>query len=243
MDWHIGCSGFHYKHWKETFYSKGLAQRKWFNYYAEQFKTLELNVTFYRFPQLSFLKNWHAASPPDFSFAVKAPRIITHFKQFHQSKELLSSFYDTINNGLDTKLGPVLFQMPPRFTYSEDKLERILANLEPSFLNVVEFRHASWWQESVYKRLATKNITFCSMSFPGLPQQLVANTPLIYYRFHGVPDLYHSLYSKQQLAAIATEMEQIKSLKETWIYFNNDIEAHAPINAHELIDIISDKNL
>src|SRR3954464_5011246 len=110
MDWFIGCSGFHYKHWKNVFYPEGLPQKKWFDFYCQHFNTLELNVTFYRFPQLSFLQTWHTKSPDNFRFAVKAPRAITHYKKFNDSYELLSSFYDTINNGLQAKLGPVLFQ-------------------------------------------------------------------------------------------------------------------------------------
>jgi uncharacterized protein YecE (DUF72 family) len=83
MKWHIGCSGFHYRHWKVAFYPQGLAQKKWFGYYAGQFATLELNVTFYRFPQLSVLRNWYDQAPGGFRFSVKATKAITHFKQFH----------------------------------------------------------------------------------------------------------------------------------------------------------------
>ena len=112
MDWHIGCSGFHYRDWRGTFYPVKLPQKKWFDYYCEHFKTLELNVTFYRFPQLSFLQNWYQKAPADFRFSVKAPKAITHFKQFHDTARMISDFYETINNGLQEKLGPVLFQMP-----------------------------------------------------------------------------------------------------------------------------------
>ncbi len=79
IEWHIGCSGFSYKDWKEVFYPKGIPQRKWFEYYGEHFKTLELNVTFYRFPQVSMLKSWYERSPPDFSFFCKSA---THHHSF-----------------------------------------------------------------------------------------------------------------------------------------------------------------
>lgn len=193
-----------------------------------------MNVTFYRFPRLSMLRNWFDSSPPDFRFAVKAPRAITHFKQFHNCQEMLSSFYATIAEGLEEKLGPVLFQLPPRFTYTDDKLERILKNLDPAFLNVVEFRHPSWWQPAVWDRLAQHRISFCGMSHPELPQQLVINCPLVYYRFHGVPDLYRTLYPDEVLKQFITEVAGEPAVKETWIYFNNDMEAHAPKNAAAL---------
>ena len=80
--WWIGCSGFHYKHWKEIFYPAGLAQTKWFDFYCRHFNTLELNVTFYRFPRLTVLENWYKRSPKEFKFSVKMNKAVTHYKQF-----------------------------------------------------------------------------------------------------------------------------------------------------------------
>ncbi|RVU02794.1 DUF72 domain-containing protein [Mucilaginibacter limnophilus] len=235
MDWHIGCSGFHYKGWKGKFYPEKLAQRKWFDFYCEHFKTLELNVTFYRFPQLSFLQTWHQKSPADFRFSVKAPRAITHFKQFHNSVDLITSFYDTINDGLLEKLGPVLFQMPPRFHYDEERLERIINNLNPAFSNVLELRHESWWREEVYETLGKHHITFCGQSHPELPDAVIQNTPVIYYRFHGVPLLYKSPYTNEELQKIVDSIKQNNNAEEGWFYFNNDIDVEAVYNAKEMM--------
>jgi uncharacterized protein YecE (DUF72 family) len=125
MKWHIGCSGFHYKHWKGSFYPMDLPQKRWFEYYGGQFKTLELNVTFYRFPKLSVLQGRYTMAPVDFRFSVKAAKAITHFKQFHGTVDMLTSFYQTIKDGLQDRLGPVLFQFPPRFHYEEERLNRV----------------------------------------------------------------------------------------------------------------------
>jgi len=238
MEWRVGCSGFHYKHWKGKFYPQDLPQRKWFDFYCEHFNTLELNVTFYRFPQLSFLQGWYAKSPDSFHFAVKAPRAITHYKKFNAVHDLLSSFYDTINNGLQTKLGPVLFQLPPSFSYDEERLERIINSLSPAFNNVLEFRHPSWWQKNVYDSLAAKHITFCSMSHPALPDDIVQNTNVVYYRFHGVPELYRSLYSKEFLNKVISTIKANTLIKEGWFYFNNDVDVAAIYNAKEMIGMI-----
>src|SRR5262245_50088048 len=135
--WHIGCSGFHYKEWKEVFYPKGVPQRAWFDHYCKFFDTLELNVTFYRFPQLSFLQNWYLKSSAHFLFAVKAPRLITHLKKFNETSSLLLDFYSTIRTGLQEKLGAVLFQLPAQVTYSDEFLQRIINQLDPSFTNVI----------------------------------------------------------------------------------------------------------
>jgi uncharacterized protein YecE (DUF72 family) len=239
MDWFIGCSGFHYKHWKNVFYPEGLPQKKWFDFYCDHFNTLELNVTFYRFPQLSFLHNWYQKSPDSFRFSVKAPRAITHYKKFINVTDLISSFYETINDGLKEKLGPVLFQMPPNFFYDEQKLIRVINNLDPTFSNVLELRHESWWNENVYKILAEHNITFCGMSHPTLPDDVIQNTPVIYYRFHGVPNLYSSPYSMDDLKKIVDTVKKNAHAQQGWFYFNNDINASAITNAKQMFGIIS----
>lgn len=234
VKWWIGCSGFHYKHWKGIFYPEKLAQSKWFDYYNDRFKTLELNVTFYRFPQLSFLETWYKKSPETFSFSVKAPRFITHYKQFNDSKQPIDDFYGTIQEGLKDKLGCVLFQLPPRIAYKEEKLDQIIDSLDPAFTNVLEFRNETWWNIHVYNKLGRHNITFCGMSHPSLPDEVVQNTQTIYYRFHGVPQLYKSKYDIAVLEKISNDIESNSNIKEAFIYFNNDIDGSAITNAIEM---------
>lgn len=239
IKWHIGCSGFHYKHWKGTFYPQDLPQTKWFNYYCQFFKTLELNVTFYRFPQLSFLQTWYAKSPDDFRFAVKAPRAITHYKKFNGTTDMLSDFYTTVRDGLQEKLGCVLFQLPPNYHYSEEHLEKIIGSLDNSFLNVLEFRHESWWNETVYQRLGKKNITFCGMSHPSLPREIINNTPLFYHRMHGEGQLYASKYESIQLESFVKEIQSRANIDEAYIFFNNDIHTYAIYNASEMFKMLN----
>ena len=238
MKWHIGCSGFHYKDWRGKFYPEKLAMKNWFDYYTNFFDTVELNVTFYRFPQLSFLQSWYQKSPDRFRFSVKAPKAITHYKQFHDSARFITDFYETSNNGLKEKLGPVLFQLPGRLAFNEERLERITNSLNPSFNNVLEFRHESWWREDVYKALAERNITFCGMSHPSLPDDVIVNTSTVYYRFHGVPDLYRSPYSKEFLQRVANAVKSDKQAKTGWFYFNNDFDAVGVRNAEDMITLI-----
>lgn len=237
--WHIGCSGYHYRHWKGAFYPEKLPQRLWFEYYSQHFQTLELNVTFYRFPQLSFLQNWHQISPAAFRFSVKAPRLITHYKQFNDVAQLLADFYGTVQEGLAEKLGPVLFQLPPRMAYSEDRLQRILDSLDTAFTNVLEFRHPSWWEGHVYQQLAQRNIVFCGQSHPQLPDEVVTNTNVLYYRFHGIPELYKSPYSEEYLHQVVNQIEAASQLREVYLYFNNDIDASAIGNARQMQALVS----
>lgn len=238
IDWNIGCSGFHYKHWKGTFYPEGLAQTKWFAYYCQFFNTLELNVTFYRFPRAHILQTWYHKSPANFRFAVKAYRGITHYKKFNDTTKLVTDFYKIVQDGLGEKLGCVLFQLPPNFHYSAEHLERIVNSLDNSFLNVVEFRHESWWNEEVYQALAKKNIAFCGMSHPTLPNQVVINASLLYYRLHGVGQLYASNYTDEQLSAFVAEIKSKPSLSDVYIFFNNDMNTYAIHNAQQMLKMI-----
>jgi uncharacterized protein YecE (DUF72 family) len=238
LKWWIGCSGFHYKHWKEIFYPHGLAQKKWFEFYCEHFNTLELNVTFYRFPQLSFLDSWYNRSPKKFSFSVKAPRSITHYKQFNDTDKLITDFYSVVKEGLKEKLGCVLFQLPPRAAYKEERLEKIINSLDPAFHNVLEFRHPTWWNAGVYHELARHKISFCGMSHPTLPPEIIQNTKILYYRLHGVTELYKSPYTIEELKKITDEIEKTGKVKQAYIYFNNDIGGNAIKNAKEMQEII-----
>jgi uncharacterized protein YecE (DUF72 family) len=219
--WFIGCSGFHYKDWKEVFYPKDVPQTRWFEYYCRHFNTIELNVTFYRFPRPEALQSWHNRSPVHFKLSVKAPQLITHFKVFKDSERMLGDFYGSVYEGLHDKLGCVLFQMPSRVTYSQEILERIIENLNPSFDNVMEFRDATWWNEKVFTQLKKHKISFCGVSHSKLPDNVIKKTSLLYYRFHGVPVLYKSEYDHDYIKSIAQKIISSGKFKEAYIYFNN----------------------
>lgn len=241
--WYIGCSGFHYKEWKSIFYPKGVPESKWFEYYCRHFNTLELNVTFYRFPQLSMLESWYGRSPDDFMFAVKVPRLVTHQKQFTDTQDELNDFYNLVRLGLKEKLGCVLFQLPPKFSYSEENLEKILNNIHPAFINVVEFRHESWWREDVKEKLWLHHVIFCGASYPGLPDEVIANDAIAYYRFHGVPKLYHSTYDDSFLQGVIEEVNKSEKVTKAYLYFNNTASAAALNNARFVQSLTSQPGL
>jgi uncharacterized protein YecE (DUF72 family) len=238
VNYHIGCSGYHYKHWRGTFYPLKLPVKKWFEYYGQHFETLELNVTFYRFPRVAVLEKWYSGSPDHFRFAVKAPRVITHFKKFNNTERMLDDFYTAVKEGLQHKCGCCLFQLPPNYLYSEEKLNKIINALHTDVQNVVEFRHESWWREDVFKKLGDQNISFCGMSHPTLPKDIIRNTKFLYYRFHGEDSLYASAYSSAQLKTFARELKGDEDIEEAFVYFNNDINTYAVLNAEELIVLV-----
>ncbi len=237
-DWHIGCSGFYYKDWKGRFYPDNLPQRDWLDYYCRHFETLESNVTFYRFPQLTFLQSWYKRTPEEFRFAIKAPRLITHYKKFLDTNSLLEDFYNTVQRGLAEKLKCVLFQLPPSIPYNEEVLQRIIDALDSNYPNVLEFRHASWWREEVYEMLGKHNITFCGMSHPDLPAEVIVNTPMVYYQMHGSTKLYGSSYTGEELQALVKAIEVYPKVEDVYIYFNNDMHGHAIENANRLKEML-----
>lgn len=229
--WWIGCSGFYYKHWKERFYPVGLPRRRWFEFYCDHFNTLEINSSFYRYPRLPMLQDWYKRSPDHFRFVVKVPRFITHFRKFHHAHQQVTDFYNVIANGLEDKLGAVLFQLPPDMVYTPENLQRIMDVLDPAFDNVIEPRHASWWSKNVMDKMKDEQITFCSLSYPGLADEVVRTSSSVYYRFHGVPELYLSPYSEVRLRLIAGKIQSMKKVQNVYCYFNNDIAVEAITNA------------
>lgn len=231
IDWRTGCSGFYNRHWKGIFYPEKLPQSKWFSFYCEQFNTLELNVTFYRFPTKEMLSKWYDKSPSDFLFSVKAPQLITHYKTFADCGRLLNDFYSACSAGLKEKLGCMLFQLPARVQYSEEHLNRIIGALHSDFRNVIEFRHESWRKKKVYDMLAEKKIIFCNADLPKFPFKPVFNNELFYLRLHGNPRMFYSSYSATFLKVLEEKLSAKRKLKQAFIYFNNTAGEAGILNA------------
>lgn len=243
IDYKIGCSGFYNKHWKGVFYPEELSTREWLNYYCSHFNTLELNVTFYRFPTLRTLEGWYNKSPEGFLFSVKAPKIITHIKKFSDCETLFNDLYGVCEHGLKEKLACILFQLPPSLTYEEELLDMIIEQLDTDFTNVIEFRHESWWDKAVYEKLAQHGIIFASVSHPKLPETIIANTDTIYVRLHGKPKMFYSEYSLKEIAKLQTSIEKHKEAKKAFVYFNNTAGTAGILNARTLNNIISPKTI
>lgn len=240
MKWHIGCSGFLYRDWKNIFYPPDIPQRSWLQYYSNQFDTLEINSTFYKFPEAKNLKKFYEQTSVDFQFSLKAPRLITHFKKMKDCESLLSDLYSAAITGLREKLGPILFQFPPSFTCSSENQDAIIKHLNPEFKNVVEFRNAGWFSEDVKESLSKAGIIMSGLSHPILKekQMIIKNTSIIYYRFHGIEKLFYSAYSEEELENFyITAMET--NAEEIFVYFNNTASLSAIANAVFLKNIVS----
>ncbi|MES2389797.1 MAG: DUF72 domain-containing protein [Bacteroidota bacterium] len=230
MESYIGCSGFYYPEWKGKFYPQKLASTKWLAYYAGHFSAIEINNTFYRMPNPETLKKSAERTPEDFRFALKVPKLISHFKQMQDVNADLAQFYVAAEQGLGNKMLCALFQFPPSFHYSPEALDAVLAPLSSSFNNVVEFRHESWWNADVFEQFAKKGICFCSPDIKKIPRGVVNTSGMIYLRLHGQPRTYFSAYSDEELVQFEKDIIALNPAKAC-IMFNNTALGFAPENA------------
>lgn len=242
-EFYIGTSGWSYSHWKGIFYPDRLTQKEWLQFYSGSFNTVEVNMTFYRFPRESAVLNWGNKTEDDFVFTLKAPRIITHIKRLTDIENPLYRFYDLLDL-LGHKSRAVLFQMPPSFRLSSGnikKIENLLEHLDGKYDHVIEFRDSSWWSEECYELLRNR-CGFCSVNGLGMPQDIVLTDDKLYLRFHG--GNYNLLYSEHELNGYAERLHGIageKSVKRIYIYFNNDYNGYAVINAMAMKKIMADR--
>lgn len=231
MKINTGCSGFYNRHWKGVFYPEDLAQSKWFTFYCAHLNSLELNVTFYKFPTVKTLDNWYKKSPEGFLFAVKAPRIITHYKKLNDCTAELDDFYNVCGVGLKDKLGCLLFQFPPSFKYSKESLAFVLKSMKPGFNNVVEFRNEGWWNKEVYDAFETNKVIFCSVSHPKLPEDIIVTASTAYIRLHGNPQIFYSSYSDEYLQNLHDILAKNKKIEDAYVFFNNTASTAGILNA------------
>ncbi len=144
---------------------------------------------------------------------------------------MLNDFYTSIRDGLKDKLGPVLFQLAPKWYYTDERLDLVVNSMRKGFTNVIEFRHDSWWTKKVYQRFKKEGLVFCGISHPTLPGDPIVTNKTAYYRFHGVPQLYYTAYKKSVLKKIGDALGADKNVKNVFIYFNNTATVGAIENA------------
>ncbi|OGN96393.1 MAG: hypothetical protein A2Z77_09585 [Chloroflexi bacterium RBG_13_51_36] len=236
--YYVGCSGWHYEHWRGLYYPAGLAKAKWLSFYAQQFNTVELNSSFYRLPSQKAFTTWRESTPGNFLFAVKVSRFITHIKKLRNSGFAVENFL-FLATLLGGKLGPLLYQLPPSMKRNDELLQSFLSSLPPEYQHVIEFRHKSWIYDAVFDMLRRHNIGLCVFDMPGFSCPLVATSDFAYVRFHGSEGLYSSCYSTEELSRWAQKIARLgQSVEATYIYFNNDAQAFAVENAMTLRSLL-----
>jgi uncharacterized protein YecE (DUF72 family) len=236
----IGCSGWNYQSWKDDFYEKK-PPRLWLQHYARRFDTVEVNATFYRLPLETSVKRWVAETPRDFLFSVKASRYLTHVKRLTDLDRGLDRFYERLEPLTSSpKLGPVLWQLPATFRRDDDRLASALAALPPG-RHCFEFRHESWFTDSVYELLRSHGAALVIGDRPEVKtfQAHVFTTGWTYVRFHYGARGRRGNYSAVELEEWARRFREWRREVEILAYFNNDWEGFALGNAVDLAALVS----
>ncbi|MDT9597469.1 DUF72 domain-containing protein [Sphingosinicella rhizophila] len=239
----IGCSGWNYRHWRGLFYPEKMAARRWFDHYAASFETVELNTSFYHLPKAETFTKWKEQAPPGFRYAVKASRFITHMKKLKDCDEPLATLLGRARN-LGEAIGPILYQLPPRWTFDRQRLVDFISLLPGDLVHVFEFREKSWVCEESLALLGAHHISFCVHDMPGSATPRWASGPIAYLRFHGGTGKYRGRYAERDLLEWTDWiLAQAKSGRDVWAYFNNDIGGAAIEDALTLRAMIAQASL
>ncbi len=223
----VGTSGWHYPHWKGVFYPRELRSGEWLPFYASRFDTVEINNSFYRLPSRETFSAWARSVPSGFVFAVKASRFITHLKKLKEPGDALSALLGNAS-GLGDSLGPILFQLPPRWKRDTTRLAAFAEALPPGYRYAFEFRDESWLHPETYRILEDKGMALCIADSPSFPRSRRLTAPFAFLRFHGGAVLYGSKYSQKELRGWASFARSLlESGIDVYAYFNNDARGYA----------------
>ena len=241
---YIGTSGWSYVHWsKGRFYPKGLKQGDWLAFFARQFGTVEVNMSFYRLPKPEMIARWRHVTGSRFRFAVKLWRRITHEKRLADCHRELSDFFDVVN-ALGPKRGPLLVQLPPSMRREVSRLDTFLTDLKKSagrsrWKIAVEFRNTDWLCEEVYALLDRQRAALCLADLPRCPVAEPNDASFVYVRRHGPGGGYRGCYTAKHITADADRIRGwLGAGKNVFVYYNNDIDGHAVDNARQLIEAV-----
>lgn len=235
----IGTSGWAYDHWKGVFYREDASQEDLLPAYAESFKTVEINNTFYQLPDAGTVEAWRNRVPAGFVFAVKANRYITHMKNLLESEEPVERMMARVD-GLGDKLGPILFQLPPRWHVNAERLASFVGILPQRFRYAFEFRHESWYADPVYDVLEQSGSAFCIHDHKDAPSPRRVTADFVYVRFHGRRGGYEGEYPSTDLSGWADTIAGWHGEGlDIYCYFNNDFRGYAVANARELIELLA----
>ena len=228
----IGTSGYNYPEWRGSFYPEKFAAAKMLPYYAERFRTVEINYTFYRAPNEKILDGWNKATPEQFKLTLKAPKRITHDRRLRECAEPVRQFFETAAS-LGPKLGALLFQQPPNLKKDVALLDSFLDTFPPRVCAAFEFRHESWLDEEVYARLRARNLALCVADSERL------STPVVVTANYGYFRLRDEGYTADDIARWGDAIrEKASSCDDVFVYFKHEESGKGPAFALELMRVL-----
>lgn len=238
----IGTSGWVYDDWKGVLYPEDAAPDSLLGRYAEIFSTVEINNTFYHLPSTQAVADWHDGVPDGFLFAVKASRYITHVKHLREPAKTTAQFFERIA-GLGDRLGPILFQLRPRWHANTRRIAEFLAALPPGQRYVFEFRDPTWHCDEVFEILADHGCGFCIHDHPAAPAPERITADFAYLRLHRSPSDPDGCYTNAELTAWAERLRAWDQQGlDVFCYFNNDWRGYAVDNARALRRLVGTEN-
>jgi uncharacterized protein YecE (DUF72 family) len=237
---YIGTSGWHYNHWRGPFYPPKLPAARMLEYYLQFFDTVEINYSFYRLPLESALRSWAASTPANFCFAVKGSRFLTHMKKLKDPEAGVAVFFDRVRL-LGRKLGPVVFQLPPRWGPDPERLDAFLKCLPRRRRYAFELREPSWHIPEILAILRRHNAAFCIYELAGVHSGFDITADFTYVRLHGpTARRYEGCYTRGQLERWAERIRKwTEHLRAVYVYFDNDQGGFAAQNARELRSLLT----
>lgn len=235
----VGTCGWDYEHWAGVFYPEDLPREERLSYAARRLGSLEIDSSFYGLPEADTLRHWRDATPDGFVFAFKASRYITHMKKLNDAGDALQTMLDRARV-LDDKLGPIIFQLPPRWRANVERLEGFLDLLPDDLAFTFEFRDHSWFRREVYDALRDHGAGFCIYDLAGVRAPRERTSDLVYLRLHGPGNAYEGRYSRSALAGFAGAVHSWRRTgSDVCCYFDNDERGYAALNACELRDMVT----
>lgn len=219
----IGLSGWNYPAWKDSFYA-GIRRKDWLSHAATRFETIEVNATFYREQKPATLKRWHAATPPDFVFAIKGHRFVTHSLRLADAGRAVIRQRENLRP-LEPKLAAVLWQLPPGLGADAGRLADFLDALTawPEMRHAIEFRHESWFTGATQGLLEDAGVANCISDAARWPRWDAVTAPLAYLRLHGRPETYVSAYGRAGLKPWRKRIADWRAEgRDVLCYFDND---------------------
>jgi uncharacterized protein YecE (DUF72 family) len=235
----IGTSGWTYDGWRGPFYPEGVAKKRWLEWYGTQFKTTEVNGSFYRTPSIEAVEAWREQTPDEFVFAWKASKFITHWKRLSDASKNSIELMETRLKALGPKAGPVLFQLPARFKADRARLASFFKMLPKRYKYAFEFRDASWYEPEILELLKKRNVALCISDHHHAPSPWEVTADFVYVRGHGPTGEYHTEYGARVMKQWAETIRKWKRRAlEVFCYFDNDQKSAAPKDARRLSNVL-----
>ena len=227
---YTGTSGWAYTSWKPVFYPQNVPSKAFLHYYGSRFTSVEVNYTFQNTCETEQLHGWIAATPPGFRFSFKAPQRITHFRRLLECDDAIADFVAMLQPMRDAgKLGPILFQLPPSLKLHEPRLLAVLSSpalADPTLQLAFEFRHPSWFTDSVYDILRSRNAALCVAESDDLVTPDIATADFRCYRLR-----CNGAYSRKQLSVFAQRFTTLAATQPVYAYFKHEDEPTGALNA------------